>query len=140
MTHPFPSEEWVSAYGEAVNASASYRDAGAKWTHGPVCLVVKAEEAINLPADTGVWLDLHQGVCRAARVVGAETAQQAPFVITAEYARWKQVIRKELDPIKGMMQGKLKLRGSLPIIVRFVRAANELVNCATRVPTRFLDE
>jgi putative sterol carrier protein len=39
-----------------------------------------------------------------------------------------------------MMQGKLKLKGDLPTIVRYVKAADELVKCATRVPTEFLDE
>jgi hypothetical protein len=39
-----------------------------------------------------------------------------------------------------MMQGKLKLKGNLQIIVRNVKAAQALVVCATRVPTEFLDE
>jgi hypothetical protein len=38
------------------------------------------------------------------------------------------------------MQQKLTLKGSLPIVVRFVKSAEELVEAATRVPTRFLDE
>jgi hypothetical protein len=37
-----------------------------------------------------------------------------------------------------MMQGKLKVRGDLPNIVRHVRAANELVHLTTRVPTEFI--
>jgi hypothetical protein len=39
-----------------------------------------------------------------------------------------------------MMQGKLKLKGDLPTIVRHVKAAQELVECSTRVETKFLDE
>ena len=58
----------------------------------------------------------------------------------APYTRWKEVIKKELDPVKGMMQGKLKLKGDLPTIVRYVKAANELVNLAQTVPTEFADE
>ena len=50
------------------------------------------------------------------------------------------MIRKELDPVKGMMQGKLKLKGDLPTIIRYVKAANELVNLAQTVPTEFVDE
>src|SRR5438552_5910715 len=53
---------------------------------------------------------------------------------------WKRVIRKELGPIAGIMQRKLALKGSLPIVVRFVKSAEELVQAATRVPTTFLDE
>ena len=43
------------------------------------------------------------------------------------------MIRKELDPIKGMMQGKLKLKGDLPTIVRAVKASQELVNSSATV-------
>jgi len=49
------------------------------------------------------------------------------------------VLLKELDPIKGMMQGKLKLKGDLPTIVRYVKAAQELVNAASTLETEFLD-
>jgi putative sterol carrier protein len=63
----------------------------------------------------------------------------APYVIRA-LTRWKDVLRGELDPVKGMMQGKLKLQGDLPTIIRYVRAANELVHLTMTVPTEFLDE
>jgi len=64
----------------------------------------------------------------------------APYVIRAPYTRWKDVLRGDLDPVKGMMQGKLKLQGDLPTIIRYVRAANELVHLTMSVPTEFLDE
>ena len=50
------------------------------------------------------------------------------------------VIKKELDPIKGMMQKKLELKGQMTTIVKYVNASKELVECATRVQTAFLDE
>jgi putative sterol carrier protein len=136
----FPGVEWVAAYKDAVNASEGYRKAAAGWTHGAVALLTRADPAVGLAEDTGIWLDLHLGVCRDARVVGAAEAAKAPFCITGEYARWKQVLRKQLDPIQGMMQKKLELRGQMTIIVRFVQASKELVEAAQRVPTKFLDE
>jgi putative sterol carrier protein len=139
MSLAFPSDEWVKAYKEAINANAAYRNAAADWTHGVVALIFKAQPPA-LPKDVGVWLDLEKGVCREAKLVSAEEAMKAPFCITGEYARWKQVLRKELEPIKGMMQGKLKLKGDLPTIVRQVKSAEELVNSAGAVDTRFVDE
>jgi putative sterol carrier protein len=61
-------------------------------------------------------------------------------VLSAPYTRWKDILLGELDPIKGMMQGKLKVRGDLPTIVRYVRAANELVRLTGEVDTVFPDE
>jgi putative sterol carrier protein len=140
MSLPFPSHEWVNAYEAAINASASYRAASAGWTHGAVALVVHRQPEIGMPDPVGVWLDLDRGVCRAAKVVTEAEAGQAPFVIGGDYATWKKVIRKELGPIAGIMQRKLTLQGSLPIVVRFVKSAEALVEAATQVPTKFLDE
>jgi putative sterol carrier protein len=138
--HPFPSPEWARAYREAINANAAYRAAAREWTFGAVALVLRADPAIGVPEDVGIWLDLHQGDCRDAHLCSRSEAEKAPFCISGEYARWKQVMRKELDPIKGMMQKKLELRGQMTIIVRYVAAAKELVEASQKVPTRFLDE
>jgi len=137
----FPSPEWMAAYKDAINENQAYRTAGKDWTHGVVAMVVKAEPSLGIAEDTAMWLDVHQGTCRECRLVPAAEAQAAPFVIVADYARWKQVIKKELDPIKGMMQGKLKLtKGHMPTIVKHVNASRELVESTARVPTKFRDE
>src|SRR5439155_503911 len=75
-----------------------------------------------------------------AKGVAHGEADHAAFVISGDYQHWKRVIRKELGPIAGIMQRKLTLKGSLPIVVRFVKSAEQLVEAATTVPTRFLDE
>ncbi len=140
MALTFPLVEWIEEYKKQINISEGYKKAGATWTAGPVALVISAKPQIGLNEDVGIWLDLHQGVCRDAKKVSFEEAQKAPFCIIGDYARWKQVVKKELEPVKGMMQGKLKLRGDLPTIVRYVKAAQELVECSTRIETKFLDE
>ena len=133
------SPEFASALKDEINKSAVYKQAGKgwKWTVG---LVVEAEPDKNFPEAKGVFMDLFEGEARAIEVVSDSEAGKADFVITAPYSRWKQVMQKELDPTKGMMQGKLKLKGDLPTIVRYVKAANELVNLAGSVPTEFVDE
>jgi putative sterol carrier protein len=140
MAHTFPSPEWVKEFKQTLDRSSAYKAAGATWTHGAVALVVRKDPAIGLPDDIGLWLDLHQGVCRDAKIVDNAEAQKAPFCISGEYSRWKSVIRKELDPIKAMMQKKLELKGQMTTIVKYVNASKELVECATQVPTKFLDE
>jgi putative sterol carrier protein len=137
----FPSAEWCAAYKDAINANDAYRAAGKDWTFGPVAMVVTAEPSIGIPEDTAMWLDVDQGRCDGCRLVSRSEADGASFVIVASYARWKEVIRKQLDPTKGMMQNKLKLtKGHMPTIVRFVTLNKELVESTTRVPTQFVDE
>jgi putative sterol carrier protein len=137
----FPSAEWCAAYKEALNGNAAYQVAARDWTHGSVAMVVVAEPAIGIPEDTAMWLDLQEGRCRDCRLVSREEAEKASFVIVATYARWKEVIRKQLDPTKGMMQNKLKLtKGHMPTMVKYVTASKQQVESTSRVPTQFVDE
>jgi putative sterol carrier protein len=136
----FPSREWVDTYVDRINQSSEYREAAATW-EGDTAYVFQPEPDKGVPDEIWVWMDLWHGECRGWKYdVPPEEGAQAKFVIQAPYSRWKEVIKKQLDPVKGMMQGKLKLKGDLPTIVRHVKAANELVNLATTIPTEFPDE
>ena len=133
------SPEWVAAYKKEVQTSPSYKKAAATW-EGDMTLVIQKDAKGSIASDLYLFMDLWHGDCRDMRLVSAEEGLKAKFVVTGGYDRWKQVIREELEPIKGMMQGKLKLKGNLAYIVRFVKAAKELVSCTAKVPTRFPDE
>jgi putative sterol carrier protein len=135
----FPSDEWLGAYLERINSSSDYREAAADW-EGDISFVFEAEPDKGVPDDIWAWLDLWHGECKEARIVHRDEGSKARYIIRAPYTRWKEVLAGNLDPIKGMMQGKLKLQGDLPTIIRYVRAANELVHLTMTVPTEFLDE
>jgi putative sterol carrier protein len=140
LLHRFPSAEWAAAYQNALNNNPSYRDAGKCWTFGSVAMVVLAEPSMGLPRDVGVVLDVHGGQCRAARFVeDIDSSSAAEFALVGSYARWQEIIEAKLDPMKGLMEGKLKLAcGDLATVVRFVEAARQLVVSASKVPTSFL--
>jgi putative sterol carrier protein len=123
----------------ALNNDRAYREAGKPWTFGSVAMIVRSDPANGIARNAGMILDVHQGECRGARFVeGVDDSVDAEFVIVASYARWKDVIERKLDPIKGMMEGKLKLvRGHLPTIIRFVEPARIVVASASKVPTDF---
>ena len=135
----FPSDEWIATYVDRINGSSEYREAASTW-EGDISFVFEAEPDKGLAEDAWAWLDLWHGDCRAGGMVPPEEGEKAKFIIRGPYSRWKEVLRGDLDPVKGMMQGKLKLKGDLPTVVRYVRAANALVNLAGSVPTEFLDE
>lgn len=134
-----PSDEWFAIYVDRINGSSDYREAAADW-EGDVAFVFEAEPDKGFPDEVWAWLDLWHGACRAGRIVPREEGERARFVIRAPYSRWKQIVQRDLDPIKGMMQGKLRVQGDLPTIVRYARAANELVGLAATIPTEFADE
>jgi putative sterol carrier protein len=138
----FPSEEWLTEFVGKVNSSAEYAEAAATW-EGDLVFVYEKEPDKNVPEDLYAWLDLWHGKCRdAAQLDGPDDprAKAARFTISAPYSRWKSVLKKELNPIKGMMLGKIKVKGDLPTIVRYVKASNVLVDLTTTVDTQFVDE
>lgn len=135
----FPTQEWFEVFVERINDSAEYREAAATW-EGDIAFLIQAEPDRNHPHDVWGWLDLWHGGCRAGGVVTEDEGRRARYVISAPYSRWKEVLLGNLDPVKGMMQGKLKVLGDLPTIIRYVRAANELVHLTQTVPTIFPDE
>jgi len=135
----FPTQPWFDDFVAEVNGSAEYRVAAADW-EGDIAFLVEAEPDKNVPADVWGYLDLWHGACRGGGVVEREAGEGAAYVIAAPYTRWKDVVQGNLDPVRGMMQGKLKVRGDLPTIIRHVRAANELVRLTGEVDTTFPDE
>ena len=141
MGYKFPSEEWVKEFQKAINNNKEYEKTARNWSYGAITLVITKEPELGVNDNVYIWLDLDRGKCHEARIVKKEEGESAPFIIEGSYKRWKQVIRKELEPIKGILQGKLKLKkGNLPIIVRFIDAARQLVYSSSMVDTEFLDE
>ena len=134
----FPSAEWTAAFKDAINANADYAKHGAGWTHGKVAYVAEPRPELGIEGCTAMVLDLHEGRCREAVLTDEERAQEADFVIFAEYERWREVLSGQVDPTKAMMQNKLKLKkGHLPTIVKYVLASKELVRSACTIDTDY---
>jgi putative sterol carrier protein len=141
MALDFPSADWTAAYKNAINANESYKKTGKDWTHGVVAMVVTKEPALKIDDDMAMLLDVQGGECRGCTLVKGDEANVAPFIVTASYAQWKQVIKREIDPTKALMQGKLKLtKGHMPTMVKYVQASKDLVESTAKVPTKFRDE
>lgn len=140
MSYQFPSEEWTAAYRDAVNSNPKYQDAGKAWTFGPVAMVVTKQPDIGLNDDACMVLDVEGGECRGTTFhTGRESFPETPFVIEANYERWREVVEGKIDPIKAMMQNRLKLTvGHLPTMLRFVESSRQLVVSASSVPTQFM--
>jgi putative sterol carrier protein len=135
----FPTDPWFQDFIGRINASEDYRSAAESW-EGDVAFVIEAEPDNGVPADVWALLDLWHGECRGGGVIDEERGRAARYVIRAPYSRWKEVIRGTLEPVRGMMQGKLRLQGDLATIVRNVQAASALVRIVGQVETVFPDE
>jgi putative sterol carrier protein len=134
----FPTDPWFQEFIAAINASERYREVAATW-EGDVAFAIEAEPDKGVPETVWGFLDLWHGECRGGGVVDEASGAASTYVISAPYSRWREVLEGDLDPIRGMMQGKLRVRGDLPTIIRYVSAANELVHLTGAVDTVFPD-
>lgn len=134
MTLPFPSDEWVKAAMEKVNASPEYAQAAANW-EGDIVFIITA-----MPDDRKeavLYMDLWHGKCRDAYEVADPAAQDSAFAITAPLPVWRKVLEGELDPIRGLVSRQLKLKGNMMQVMKAPKAAVELVNSCQQVDTEW---
>ena len=132
--------EWVGAWEEFLKADPVYKSVALPDWRGAVVLHVQKSPDYGVDQDIYVYLDLHANIVRSIRIVPATFGKQGAFVITGTIERWMAVGKKELDVVKGMMQGKLKLKGNLPAIVRAIKPAVRLVDAAAEVGGLMPDE
>ena len=135
MAIPFPSDEWIKALCAQLNTSESYREAAKTW-EGDFIFVV--EPAGKLKETVYLYMDLWHGGCRGAYQVKSLDEKDAAFYMIAPADTWRKVIEVKLDPLKGLMTRKLKLKGNMAKIMSSVKAAQELVRCCTQVETAFI--
>ncbi len=127
MAYKFPSPEWVAEFENQINTSDAYANAAKTW-EGDISLVIEGS--------AGIYLDLWHGKCRSAEYLADPSGHSKPeFTITADMEKWKKVLAGKLDPVQGMVTRQIKLDGNLVKIMKNVKAAQELVRCATKVPT-----
>jgi putative sterol carrier protein len=136
----FPSEEWVEAWVARANGSAEFNASGTGWV-GAVGIVIEADPAsrvpeavyIRLDGRDGKWLSHAQGADRA--LLGATT-----FVLRAPYLSWKELVRQDLHPVKALLQGRIRIEGHLPVILRWITSIGVLARLAGEIDTEFVDE
>jgi putative sterol carrier protein len=132
MAIKFPSDEWIKALMQQVNASKGYREAAAKW-EGDFYFIIEAGSGV--PQDVHLYMDLWHGACRDAFEATDPAVKSPEFVIRAPVGNWRKVIEGKLDPIRALMTRQLRLTGTMTKIMKMPKAATELVKCCTFVDT-----
>ncbi len=133
MLLPFPTDEWVKAFMADLNTSQAYLEAAKNW-EGDFYFIIEPGGELKEPVT--LYMDLWHGRCREAFAVNGRVKEPV-FRLSGPVATWKKVMTKHLDPIQAMMTGQLHLTGNMAMIMRNVRAAKELVEGCTRIPTKF---
>lgn len=136
MALEFPSDEWIKALSDQLNTSESYEKSAKDW-EGDFVFVVEPDDAYDTIAY--LFLGLFHGKSPDAAMLASGDERQTEFVIHAPFGTWRQVVEGKLDPIQAMMTRQLKLEGNMMKIMRYPKAAKEIVDCCALVPTDFGD-
>ncbi len=134
MPYRFPSDAWIVELSRLLNESPSYEGSAKDW-EGDFIFVVEPDEAYSETAY--LFLGLRHGKSTGAALLSSSDERPAEYRITAPFSVWRKVIEGTLDPIQGMMMRKLKLAGNLMKIMRYPKAAKEIVSCCADVPTEW---
>lgn len=134
MAHEFPSDEWIKALRDLLNASESYQRSAKDW-EGDFLFIVDPDEAYA--ENAYLYLRLYHGQSQGAGLADPDDLPKTEYTINAPYSTWRKVIDGKLDPIQGMMTGQLKLKGNLMTVMRYPKAAQEIVSCCAKIPTNW---
>ena len=134
MTIDFPSDAWIKALSAHLNESQSYEQSAKNW-EGDFLFVVEADAAYAGIAY--LYLDLLHGKSPSAEQWPELDGRKPAYTLSAPYGTWRKVIEGKIDPIQGMMTKQLKLQGNMMMIMRYPKAAKEIMECVKTIPTQF---
>jgi putative sterol carrier protein len=127
----FPSAEWAEAFRTALNANVAYAEAAQAW-EGDILLLVLPDA--GHPKGEGVYLDLAHGRCRAAQYVPDASNLPTEFVYQGPRSSWARLAKGEVEPLRAILDGTFQVKGNMAKMLRFTKAAKELVETAAKIP------
>lgn len=145
----FMSDDWLELYKDAVNSNEAYAKAASWWT-GDFIFIVRASG--NLDHDVVAYIGLNKGTCTGVKSISGEDEYEVvaenetaksdnkivvEFTYEANYDSWVQILKGELDPVRGLLSGQAKIVGNMAKILKATDAAKELVRSSSMVDTEF---
>jgi putative sterol carrier protein len=136
----FPSEQWVDALVALANRTPEFEASGRGW-EGAVGLVIEPDADAGLSEPIYVRLDGRHGKWLGSELRNdSSLVEGAVFVLRAPYPHWKDLIRQKIQPIRALLQGKVRVEGHLPVILKWMKSVAVLAELAGRIDTEFVDE
>jgi putative sterol carrier protein len=136
----FPSEQWVDAWVALANRTPEFEASGRGW-EGAMGLVIEPDADAGLSEPIYVRLDGRHGKWLGSELgKDSSLVEGAVFVLRAPYPRWKDLIAQTIQPIRALLQGKVRVEGHLPVVLRWTTSLVILAELAGRIDTEFVDE
>ena len=133
MQAELATDDWLTAFKEAINESSTYHQAGERWD-SRLGLAFLADD--QHAGDRYVVLELRDGRCERAEFVSEEEFERSTFRLAGPWGRWQQLASGRLEPLKAIVLKRIEVVGDLLRIAGFLPAAKALLECACSVTKR----
>ena len=133
ISYKFPEGEWVQVYKEALNgvSGTSWQKAAHTWV---VDFMFVIEPDWKSKEKHVFYFDVFFGKCRdARRIKDYENAPRVEFEIRGPYSTWLELMRGEIDFIRGIVLGKFKAKGDTTFIMEHGDSFQELAHVLQRI-------
>jgi putative sterol carrier protein len=130
--YKFPSDAWIKKLAEELNKNEDYKRSASNW-EGDFVFVVEPDDGYT--DEAYLYLGLYHGDATGAEMMESVDQRQTEYLIRSTYSTWRKVIEGKLDPIQGMMTKQLRLTGNLMMVMRYPKAAQEIVASCAHIPT-----
>jgi putative sterol carrier protein len=130
----FPTDEWIKAFRDQLNSSEAYAKSAKDW-EGDFIFVIEGDKVY--PNTSYFFVGLLHGKCTDAAMVSSAEERPAQYILSGPYSTWRKVMEGTQDPIQAMMTRKLKLKGNLMKVMRYPKAAKDMVDSVKRVDSEF---
>ena len=137
----FLSEAWLRAVAAAANLQpdlpVALRGLGAD-----LAAVVEADPPA-VPAALAAWGRHARGRIAEWRLLEDEDEileLEPAYVVRGPYRLWKELLRRQADPLQAVLSGRLRVQGDLEALVKRANYRYVLDEALAKVATRFPDE
>jgi putative sterol carrier protein len=134
MAYKITSTEWVAELQRQLNRSEAYERAAKDYV-GTVIFSVQPDE--GFVGSAHMYLKIVNGKCIESGKVADPKDIETVMIVYARYGVWRKIIEGRLDPIQGVMMRQLRIEGDILRLMRYPKAAKEMIACGLKVPTDF---
>lgn len=137
----FMSDGWIETLWSEFRTATQLQDAAACWVHGPILLLVEADESLQWPHSKGLLIHIHEGEFRAVNATDASfNDRHAPFVLSGSYVHWKQIFSAGSSLVDAILNSKLVLRGDLSLLALNREVLDAVMRIAGETACAFPDD
>lgn len=129
------SKGWFSDFMNEINANPEYESAAREW-EGDIMFVIKGDRDSSIlreGMDVFVRLDLFHGKCRAMDYLFSSGDFKTQYCLDGSASEWESVINGNSDLVSAIMKGKIRIEGNTMKLMRYLPAAEQLINSARKV-------